>query len=577
MDARYSTLTSKTRKNMQINKKEIFVKINQNGDRTVITSLILYFIFGITISYFYNTTLFAFIVGGLTLFGYFFTKIALPKYNLYKYYASAAYAIFMAQFIYQMHGMFEMHFFAFIGAIILICYQDWRLQIPNILVVLVHHATLAWMQYNGADWVFFTQLEYMDLQAFIFHASLAAVIVTLAGYWCYVAEQQTLRDATNLLQLQNQLSSVEKNVAFAEEIKKGNYDIEYQLQTSDDRLGKALLEMRDSLITAKIREDQEKYINIGLAKINDILRSNINNIDRMCNDMVLEISKYLNANQAGMYLLEDTESEQYLELKAHYAYNRKKFVEKRIEIGEGLVGQVYLEKEYALLTNLPDGYMTITSGLGHATPACLILVPILSDEVVVGIFEIASFNVFDKSQISFLEKASEAIGATIVSSKLAQRTKHLLEDAQQQSEELKSQEEEMRQNLEELTSLQEESYRSSKNFEARFEALANSNIALAEFTPKGIIINTNDAFNTLMGYKNEEIIGKHHRIFVSEEYATSLEYQEFWKNLADGQLKSGNFYRVTKNGTKIKIKGGYSTIKSQNGEVESIIKFAVLA
>ena len=91
----------------------------------------------------------------------------------------------MAQYIYQMHGMFEMHFIAFIGSAMLITYQKWKLQIPLAVVVVVHHALFAYLQYIGYEKIYFTQLDYMTLQTFIIHALLAVVIFFICGLWAY--------------------------------------------------------------------------------------------------------------------------------------------------------------------------------------------------------------------------------------------------------------------------------------------------------------------------------------------------------------------------------------------------------
>src|SRR6185503_196020 len=119
------------------------------------------FLVGLGLAFYYDTWLIAIGVGGLSLAAYYSAKIALPNSNLYQYVLSTIIGVFMAQFIYQMHGLFEMHFFAFIGSAILITYQNWKLQIPLALVVIVHHASFGYLQYIGYDQIFFTQLEYM--------------------------------------------------------------------------------------------------------------------------------------------------------------------------------------------------------------------------------------------------------------------------------------------------------------------------------------------------------------------------------------------------------------------------------
>ncbi|MEO6977779.1 MAG: response regulator, partial [Mucilaginibacter sp.] len=116
---------------------------------------------------------------------YYSVKIALPDSSLYQYVLSTVIGVFMAQFIYQMHGLFEMHFFAFISSAILITYQKWRLQIPLLVVVVVHHASLGFLQNIGFSAVYFTQLDFFTVQTFIIHILLAAAIFFICGLWAY--------------------------------------------------------------------------------------------------------------------------------------------------------------------------------------------------------------------------------------------------------------------------------------------------------------------------------------------------------------------------------------------------------
>lgn len=160
-------------------------KIKVKSDKLINYFLAAYFCGGLILSFFYDTWEIAFSVGGLCLVAYYSAKTLLPSSSIYQYVLSAVLGVFMAQFIYQMHGMFEMHFVAFIGSAILITYQNWKLQIPLVLVVVVHHALFGYLQFQGAGNVYFTQLEYMDLQTFIIHVLLAAVIFFICGLWAH--------------------------------------------------------------------------------------------------------------------------------------------------------------------------------------------------------------------------------------------------------------------------------------------------------------------------------------------------------------------------------------------------------
>lgn len=461
-----------------MNRSVVFKKIDQDADRIAWSSLSLFFIFGIGIGFFYDTVLFAFSVGGLTVAGFVASKLLLPHYRFYQYYLSVAYGIFMAQFIYQMHGMFEMHFFAFVGSALLISYQNWKVQLPNLVFIVIHHSLFAWLQFTGSA-VFFTQLDYMDFQTFLFHASLAAVIILICSYWSYYSENQTINNAKANDVLANQFTLLEGNILFAEEIKNGNLDSEFELKQGDDKLGKALIDMRSSLKLAKEREEADRYINIGIAKISELLRNNNNDIDKLSKEVITALTKYMQANQAGFYVVEENESHQIvLELKAHYAYNRLKYSDRTILPGEGLVGQVYLEKEHIILTELPNNYIQVTSGLGEANPNYLIIIPLKNVDEVLGVIEMASFRLFNDFEVQFLLKISEAIGSSILSAKNNHKTSKLLRESQEQREVLHSQEEEMRQNLEEMMATQEEMTRRQdesaqlqKNLELELEKL----------------------------------------------------------------------------------------------------------
>ncbi|MCI5059069.1 MAG: PAS domain-containing protein [Flavobacteriales bacterium] len=99
--------------------------------------------------------------------------------------------------------------------------------------------------------------------------------------------------------------------------------------------------------------------------------------------------------------------------------------------------------------------------------------------------------------------------------------------------------------------------------------------ASIEFEPDGTIINANDNFVRTLGYSDlEQIKGQHHRIFCDQDYANSLEYKEFWRDLADGQVNSGEFKRKTKNGGDVWINASYTPIKDVNGNVIKVIKIA---
>ena len=448
----------------------ILKPVKIQSDRIMDYALVGYFILGLVLAFYYNTYLLAFMVGGLCLVAYYVTKFSLPNNDLYQYVCSAVFAVFTAQFIYQMHGMFEMHFFVFVGSTLLITFQKWKLQLPLIILVVLHHSTFAYLQYSGAKDIYFTQLDYMDLYTFIVHGALAALIVGICGMWSFQLKEKSIDQAKNLITLQDQMKDISENIAFAKEIGDGNLATTIKI-SEDSQLGEALINMHTNLVKAAGREKVEKFVNTGLARISDVLRRNINSLPDLCNEVVLEIVKYLEMNQGAIYIAEDKTGEKLLTMKACYAFNRKKYLNKSILPGEGLVGQCFLEKEITYLVDIPDGYIKIRSGLGDASPSSLILVPMINNEKVIGVLELASFHTLPEETINFLFRAAESLASVIVSLKVSEQTMELLEQSQQKEEEMKAQEEEMRQNMEELEATQEELNRKNKEFESKSDSI----------------------------------------------------------------------------------------------------------
>src|SRR5882724_9844041 len=161
------------------------LEVKKRSDRLMNYFLAMYFAGGLLFALYYGTWSIAIGVGGLSLIAYYSVKIMLPASHLSEYVLSVVLGIFMAQYIYQMHGMFEMHFFAFIASAILITYQNWKLQIPLAVVVIIHHAVFGYLQDVGFDKVYFTQLDYFSLQTFIIHVLLAAIVFFICGLWAY--------------------------------------------------------------------------------------------------------------------------------------------------------------------------------------------------------------------------------------------------------------------------------------------------------------------------------------------------------------------------------------------------------
>ena len=273
------------------------------------------------------------------------------------------------------------------------------------------------------------------------------------------------------------IRGLKETTDFSLEIGKGNFDSHYVPLSEDDDLGNALLEMKTNLkhateeeVRRKQEDDQRNWASQGVAKFSDILRQNNDDLEKLSYDVVTNLVKYCDANQGGLFVInDDEENNQYIEMLAAFAYNRKKHLENKIEMGVGLIGRAIKESETIYMTDIPNDYITITSGLGDDNPKSVLIVPLVVNDQVYGVIEMASFREFQKYQIEFVEKVGENIASTFSSVKINIRTAELLERTQQQTEEMRAQEEEMRQNMEELQATQEESTRREDELEKKIE------------------------------------------------------------------------------------------------------------
>ncbi len=267
-------------------------------------------------------------------------------------------------------------------------------------------------------------------------------------------------------------TNLKRTSEFAKNIGEGKFEYPFQVRSQKDALGFALLNMRENLLRVAEEDRRRNWANEGFTLFVNILRENYENINELAYAVISNLVKYVKAEQGGLFLMvEDKNGNKFLELKAAYAYNRRKYEEARIEVGQGLVGQAVLEKDILHLDKLPEDYTQISSGLGDAPPRHLLIVPLLYNNEVYGAVEIASFKHFEDYEIAFIEKLSENIASTFASVQNTQKTKMLLLESQQVTEQLRTQEERMRANLAELERAQKEAERSQRELEKMKENL----------------------------------------------------------------------------------------------------------
>lgn len=309
---------------------------------------------------------------------------------------------------------------------------------------------------------------------------------------------------------------------FITEIEKGNFSNTLTAQNDDDLLAKSLISLKNKLIKVGEEDQRRHWANEGLNKFNELIRANQEDESSLAQEIINELVKYASVNQGAIFRLTKEDKDK-LELIAAYAWGRKKFINKSIDIHESVIGQAILEKQYVQINDVPENYVEITSGLGKSTPRSIIILPLIYNEACYGAIELASFQLCDNDTMNFLLKLTENIAAAFFTITNNSETKKLLLASQQQAEQLKIQEEELRQNEEELQAAQEnlsrkleEATQEMKNQLKKVEAEKLKNLAILEgnedavimFRENGAIEFINSSAGELFGIDKERIIGK---------------------------------------------------------------------
>src|SRR5881398_191243 len=217
----------------------------------------------------------------------------------------------------------------------------------------------------------------------------------------------TWKDLTeNVNQLAQNLTTQVRSISeVASDVKKGDITrmIRVEAKGEVEELKDTINQMIANLKETTLRNQEQDWLKSNLAKFTQMLQGqkDLNTVTRR---ILSELAQVVNAQKGMFYILEQDENfqNQKLKLFAAYAFGEEVKMAKELELGEGLVGQVAIEKERILLTNVPKDYIKISSGLGEATPASVIVLPVLFETEIKAVIELASFDQFSETHLDFL-------------------------------------------------------------------------------------------------------------------------------------------------------------------------------
>jgi signal transduction histidine kinase/DNA-binding response OmpR family regulator/HAMP domain-containing protein len=234
-----------------------------------------------------------------------------------------------------------------------------------------------------------------------------------------------------------------------------------------EELKDTINQMIANLKETTLRNQEQDWLKSNLAKFTQMLQGqkDLNTVTRR---ILSELAQVVNAQQGMFYILEQDENDldiNKLKLFSAYAFNEELDITKEFALGQGLVGQVAVEKERILLNNVPREYLKIGSGLGEASPASVIVLPVLFEKEIKAVIELASFESFSEIHLDFLTQLTESIGIVLNTIETNSKTEQLLEQSQSLTDELRRTNEELQDKAHLLAKQKEEVETKNKEVE----------------------------------------------------------------------------------------------------------------
>ncbi|MBN2893942.1 MAG: GAF domain-containing protein [Bacteroidales bacterium] len=415
--------------------------------------------------------------------------------------------------------------------------------------------------------------------------------------------------------LTSMISHLKGISSFANDIGKNKFDTPFKPASDGDVLGNALLQMRDNLVRAQkdadlrqIENTQRNWASQGIAVFNEVIRDTSNNLEELTDAVIEKLVNYTESNIGGLFIVnEDEYDEKYLELKSFYAYDRHKYIQQIVKPGETLVGQCYVENDTIYVSEVPEDYIAITSGLGSDKPRSILIVPLQFNEITYGVVELAAFTQFEEYKKDFVEKISETIASAISTAKINARTSKLLEESNEKSKRLEQQEVEARENIsrveanlkdlqnkykislesnELLSDEKDEVLKQLDNFKKetkikieeekeRFTILQsaiNQTIPYYEMNANGDILYANPLYIQLLNLPEDEVFDHRHISFISRDYINTGNYKQIWDDLKELKIVNTSIQYMIDGKSKF-ITENIIPISNKKDKLEKIIVF----
>ncbi len=330
-------------------------------------------------------------------------------------------------------------------------------------------------------------------------------------------------------QLSDSIGKMQKNIRdtanTAENIAEGNFNININVLSEHDILGKSLSSMVHKLRKMRAEQAQQDWLKTGLNDLNEKV-SGEQNLVTLGENVINFLTPYLDAQVGAFYLYVDKQQEDknsYLKMVASHAYVWRKQVNNKIFLSEGLVGQAAFERKPIVLSNMTSDYIYVSSGLGETAATSILVAPFMYEDQLKGVVEFATLNEFSQLHLDFLTQVMSALGIAVNMADSRTKMRTLLEGSQEQTRKLEEQSEKMLAQQQELQRANEELQSQSEELQTQQEELRESNEQLESRTSdleqqKNEIRQKNEVLKVTQS----EIEKKAHELEVSGKYKSEF-------------------------------------------------------
>ncbi len=271
-----------------------------------------------------------------------------------------------------------------------------------------------------------------------------AEVEGVSGTWKRLTENVNELSGTLTRQVRA-ISEVTSSVAAGDLTRNISVEAEGEVAELKDSINAMVRSLRE---TVQASQDQD-WLKTNLASIGSMLQGH-RDLEVVAELIMEELAPLLGAQHGTFFLAEDHGGERRLRLIAGYGLRADKDAPIQYRIGQSLIGQVAKSKRPIVVDEVPQGYIRISSGLGDAAPANLAIMPVMFEDQVLGVVELASFTKFNAIQVAFLEQFAETLGISVNAIIANSRTDALLEESQRLTAELQARSSELQARSEEL-------------------------------------------------------------------------------------------------------------------------------